>query len=88
MLELLEALCGLQNFLHFQHFGLGFPCLELKNSYQASVLVMPGFRSGPGSEFTHNHLETISSNGEHIIKNLSDVLGWQNAPWLWHRFVP
>lgn len=90
MLELLEMLCGLQNFLDVQHFGLGCLSWELKSSCQASVLVMPGLRFGPESEFNHNHLETISSNqnGEHIDQNLSDILGWQNAPWLRHGFVP
>lgn len=61
--------------------GLG-ASRELKSSCQASVLVMPGFRSGPGSEFNHNHLEAISSNqnnGEHIDQNLSDILGWHHG---------
>lgn len=67
MSELLEVLCELYSFLELQCFGLEFqhfgtPCLVLEKSYQTSVLVMSGFRSGPGSEFTHNHLEPISSN--------------------------
>lgn len=85
------SVAWIAEFLRFPVFWAGVPLFGVKKSISGICSGNAWIQIWGWIWFTHNHLEPISSNEnyeEHIVQNLSDVLGWQNTPWLRQRFVP